>query len=346
MYTNESKVIVWFENQAFHSMTSFLHDFYSSYSSCLLTSSGGPDGQQNCALIARSASPAPGTEHTQRPPLYRIYNHPLPLNDIRISYDTIIQRVADIGISLTILCAFSFIPAGFVVYVVRERITQEKRLQYVCGVRPFLYWFSSFVWDFTYYLIIISLTILVIGAFNSTAYTANSRNFCSLIVLLILFGWSSLPMSYMLSRFFKDTDSAYMIVFCFTLFSGIASCIAVFLLSFLADSNPSIVVTYRFIEKISLLFPSFGLGSGLIELTKNQILSDAYSIFGKNDLYKDPFSFNMLGQKYLSLAVTGVVFFVIIALMELKINLWPFCKPNLEVALFLVFNRSTQFDSE
>ncbi len=321
MYKNQSKVLVWFENQAFHSMPSFLHEFYSQYSRCIKNSNG-----LSCNSI--------NSNEEDGEPLYRIYNHPIALNDERISYDTIVQRIADIGISLTILCAYSFIPAGFVVYIVRERITQEKRLQYVCGVKPFIYWLSSFVWDFVYYLLIISLTIGIIGAFNSTAYSANSRNFGALVVLLVLFGWSSLPMSYMMSRFFHDTGTAYMIVFCFTLFSGIATCVAVFLLSFLSDSNnnnPNILMTYRVLEKLSLLFPSYSLGSGLIELTKNQILADAYSIFGISNIYKDPFSMEMLGQKYISLVITGILFFFIIVLMELNVNLFPCCKPNIDV---------------
>ena len=143
-------------------------------------------------------------------------------------------------------------------------------------------------------------------------------------------------MSYMMSRFFSDTGSAYMIGFCFTLFSGIATCVAVVLLSVLADSNPSVAGTSRVLEKMSLLFPSFSLGSGLIELTKNQILTEAYSIIGQNNIYKDPFSFDMLGQKYLSLALTGILFFIIIAIMETKINFFPFCKPDIEVN-FTVF---------
>ena len=309
MYTNQSKIIVWFENQAYHSMPAFLHQFYAMYTGCIQTSGSS---NESCRLINNNIEP-----------MYRIYNHPISLSDERISMDTIVQKVADIGISLTILCAYSFIPAGFVVYIVRERITQEKRLQYVCGVKPFLYWFSSFIWDFAYYMVIILITIGVISVFGATAYTANARNFTSLIVLLIMFGWASLPMAYMLSRFFSDTGSAYMIVFCFTLFSGIATCVSVFLLSFLADSNTSIMLTYKILEKISLLFPSYSLGSGLIDLTKNQILADAYAIFGIDNIYKDPFSLEMLGQKYISLAVTGVMFFLVIVIMECNINFFP-----------------------
>ena len=283
------------------------------------------NGTQNCHLLSNDPLPTDT-------PLYRIFNHPIPLNQ-RISLDTIVTKVADIGISLTILCAYSFIPAGFAIFIVRERITQEKRLQYVCGIKPIIYWFSTFVWDYFYYLLIMLLTIALIGAFGSTAYTANSANFGSLCLLLVLFGWSSLPMAYMMSRFFSDTGTAYMIVFCFTLFSGIATCVAVFLLGFLSDANSSLKMTYQVIEKFSLLFPSYSLGSGLIELTKNQILTDAYSLFGINNVYINPYSLDMLGPKYISLFITGILFFVVITLMELRVNFFPCFKPSIGVGL-------------
>lgn len=318
MYDNLSKIIVWFDNQALHAAPSFLHEFYSSYTKCAQSGT--------CNLVSNDNSP---NAAPIKP--YRIYNHPISLSDERISYDSIVQKIADIGISLTILCAYAFIPAGFVVYIVREKITQEKRLQYVCGIKPFLYWFSSFIWDFIYYLVIIAITIGVISSFGATAYTANPKNFGSLILLLILFAWSSLPMSYMLSRFFNDVGSAYMMVFCFTLFSGIASCVAVFLLSFISESSSKIKMTYQFLEKFCLIFPSYSLGSGLIEITKNQLFADAYAVFGVNDVYKNPFGLDMLGQKYIGLIITGFLFFIIVAIMESRINFFPCCKPNISV---------------
>ena len=170
--------------------------------------------------------------------------------------------------------------------MVRERTTQEKRLQYVCGVRPLLYWLASFAWDLLYFLLILLLTLAVIAMFGDTAYTSNPRNFAALALLLLLFGWSSLPMAYALSRFFSDTGSAYMIVFCFTLFSGIATCVSVFLLSFIADSKHSLKMLYEFLSLFSMVFPSYSLGSGLIEITKNQIMSDTYAIFGISQPYQ------------------------------------------------------------
>jgi hypothetical protein len=312
MFEQNSKFVVWFQNQAFHAMPSFLHQFYSMYQQCI----NNGNSPSKCNLIEQLEKS--NTNSQPAAANYQIFNHPISLNDDRISYDTIVQKIADIGISLTILCAYAFVPAGFIVYVVRERISQEKRLKYVCGVKPYLYWLSAFIWDFGYYLVIIGITLIVIGSFGVSAYTASTRNFGSLMLLLIMFGWATLPMSYMLGNFFTDSGTAYMIIFCFTLFSGIATCVTVFLLSFMADANPSVKIAYQFLSKFCLLFPSYNLGSGLIELTKNQIMAEAYAKFGITDKYKDPFDMDMLGLKYLALALTGVLFFAIIMLKEIR----------------------------
>lgn len=58
-----------------------------------------------------------------------------------------LQGIADTGIALTILCAFCFVPAGYIIYLIHERVHQEKQLQMICGVGILQYWFSAFIWD-------------------------------------------------------------------------------------------------------------------------------------------------------------------------------------------------------
>ena len=57
------------------------------------------------------------------------------------------QSLADTGIAMTILCAFCFVPAGYTIYLINERKNREKRMQYICGVGIFMYWFAAIVWD-------------------------------------------------------------------------------------------------------------------------------------------------------------------------------------------------------
>jgi ABC-2 family transporter protein len=56
--------------------------------------------------------------------------------------------VADAGISLILLVAFSLVLAGASVYVVNERVSGEKLQQKLCGVGFQTYWGVTFLWDF------------------------------------------------------------------------------------------------------------------------------------------------------------------------------------------------------
>ena len=58
------------------------------------------------------------------------------------------QQVADAGISLILLVAFSLVLAGGSVYLVNERVSGEKLQQYLCGVNYKTYWFVAYLWDF------------------------------------------------------------------------------------------------------------------------------------------------------------------------------------------------------
>jgi ATP-binding cassette subfamily A (ABC1) protein 2 len=50
-------------------------------------------------------------------------------------------------IAIFVIVAMSFVPAGFVVFLVTERSTSSKHLQFVCGLDPFIYWLSNYLWD-------------------------------------------------------------------------------------------------------------------------------------------------------------------------------------------------------
>jgi hypothetical protein len=58
-----------------------------------------------------------------------------------------LQRASHLGTSIVILVALCFIPASFIIYPVQENLNQEKRLQFVYGVGPVLYWLTTIFCD-------------------------------------------------------------------------------------------------------------------------------------------------------------------------------------------------------
>ena len=57
------------------------------------------------------------------------------------------NRVIDVLVAICVVFALSFVPASFVVYLVCERECKAKHLHLVSGVRPYIYWLSTYVWD-------------------------------------------------------------------------------------------------------------------------------------------------------------------------------------------------------
>lgn len=41
----------------------------------------------------------------------------------------------------------SFVPASFVVFLVAEKATKAKHLQFVSGCDPVIYWLANYMWD-------------------------------------------------------------------------------------------------------------------------------------------------------------------------------------------------------
>lgn len=53
----------------------------------------------------------------------------------------------DAVVAICVIFAMSFIPASFVLYLIQERVTTAKHLQFVSGVSPLVYWVANFFWD-------------------------------------------------------------------------------------------------------------------------------------------------------------------------------------------------------
>ncbi|KAJ6658453.1 hypothetical protein lerEdw1_020157 [Lerista edwardsae] len=120
----EDNVKVWFNNKGWHAMVSFLN-------------------------VANNAILRANLPKTKDPEEYGItaINHPLNLTKDQLSEITVLTTSVDAVVSICVIFAMSFIPASFVLYLIQERVTKAKHLQFVSGVTPSVYWFTNFLWD-------------------------------------------------------------------------------------------------------------------------------------------------------------------------------------------------------
>lgn len=72
--------------------------------------------------------------------------------DSRVNHKVslLVSRVTtsvDVLVSICVIFAMSFVPASFVVFLIQERVSKAKHMQFISGVQPLLYWVATFTWD-------------------------------------------------------------------------------------------------------------------------------------------------------------------------------------------------------
>ncbi|TRY62479.1 hypothetical protein DNTS_007141, partial [Danionella cerebrum] len=288
----EKNVKVWFNNKGWHAMAAFMN-------------------VANNAILR--ANLPPGIDLNE----YGItaINHPLNLTKEQLSEVTVLTTSVDAVVGINVIFALSFVPASFVLYLIQERVTQAKHLQFVSGVSPLVYWTANFFWDMINYAISAAMVVGIFIAFDKKCYTSPG-NLQALIALLMLYGWSVTPMMYPMSYVFNVPSTAYVSLSCINLFIGINSSAITFILD-LFDSSEALYKCNQVLKKALLVFPHFCLGRGLIDMAMNQAVMDVYARFGE-DYSLDPFSWNFVGENVTFMAIEGFVYFILNILIQYK----------------------------
>lgn len=241
-------------------------------------------------------------------------NHPMNYTKEQLSEQSLYNRIVDVLVAICVVFALSFVPASFVVYLVTERECKAKHLHLVSGVRPYIYWLSTYLWDLVNYTIPAICCIIIFLAFGEDSYTS-AMNFPPTFLLLLLYGWSITPLMYPASFLFKESSTAYIVLICVNLFIGINTTLITFILEFFYD-DPDLVAVNNILKQAFLIFPHFCLGRGLVDLAKNQFM-DIFQRFGQN-LVRDPFSWDITGRNIMMMIIQGFLFFFVTVLIEYR----------------------------
>nr|XP_056723638.1 phospholipid-transporting ATPase ABCA7 [Euleptes europaea] len=296
---SSDNVKVWFNNKGWHAMVSFVN-------------------VMNNGLL-RASLPA-GLDRSRYGIM--VINHPLNLTKEQLSEAALMATSVDVLVSICVMFALSFVPASFVLFLIEERVSKAKHLQIVSGMKPGVYWLGNFAWDMCNYLVPAVLVVLIFICFQQKSYVSPA-NLPTLILLLLLYGWSITPLMYPASFFFSVPSTAYVALTCINLFIGINGSVATFVLELFTDKKLNDINVI--LKKVFLVFPHFCLGRGLIDMVKNQAMADAFERFGDKH-FISPLSWDLAGKNIFAMAVEGVIFFIFTILVQYKffIHLRPF----------------------
>ncbi|XP_036272663.1 ATP-binding cassette sub-family A member 2 isoform X2 [Pipistrellus kuhlii] len=275
---------VFYNNKGYHSMPTYLNSL-------------------NNAILRANLPKSKG-----HPAAYGITvtNHPMNKTSASLSLDYLLQGT-DVVIAIFIIVAMSFVPASFVVFLVAEKSTKAKHLQFVSGCSPVTYWLANYVWDMLNYLVPATCCIIILFVFDLPAYTSPT-NFPAVLSLFLLYGWSITPIMYPASFWFEVPSSAYVFLIVINLFIGITATVATFLLQ-LFEHDKDLKVVNSYLKSCFLIFPNYNLGHGLMEMAYNEYLNEYYAKIGQFDKMRSPFEWDIVTRGLVAMAVEGFVGF-------------------------------------
>ncbi|KAM9795719.1 phospholipid-transporting ATPase ABCA1 isoform 1-T1 [Syngnathus typhle] len=286
----QNNVKLWFNNKGWHSLVTFVNVLNNG-----LLRAGLQDDSQKASITA--------------------YNHPLNLTKEQLGQIAKMSSSVDLVLSVCVMFAMSFVPASFVLYLIEERASKAKHLQFVSGVQPILYWVATFCWDMLNYTVPAIIVVLIFVGFQPEAYVS-ANNLPALIMLLLFYGWSITPLMYPASFVFTVPSTAYIVLTSVNLFIGINGSIATFVLELFDDEHLNRV--NKVLKKLLLIFPHYCLGRGLIDLAKNQAEADIAQRLGMKQALDYPLRWNLVGKNLFAMGTQGVIFFAFTLMLQYK----------------------------
>ncbi|XP_076998257.1 phospholipid-transporting ATPase ABCA3 isoform X2 [Tamandua tetradactyla] len=194
-----------------------------------------------------------------------VSNFPQPRSALQAAKDQFSEGRKGFDITLNLLFAMAFLASTFSILAVSERAAQAKHVQFVSGVHVANFWLSALLWDLLSFLIPSLLLLGVFRAFDVRAFTRDGHE-ADALLLLVLYGWAIVPLTYLASFLFPGAATAYTRLTIFNLLSGIATFLVVTVMRIPAVKLEELS---RTLDQVFLVLPNHCLGMAVSSFYEN-----------------------------------------------------------------------------
>ncbi|XP_069191601.1 LOW QUALITY PROTEIN: phospholipid-transporting ATPase ABCA3 [Procambarus clarkii] len=250
--------------------------------------------------------------------------------------------------------ALAFLSASFLVFPLQERETKTKQVQVMTGAPVWALWSTTFIWDFATYMISVVLIFICFLALDPHGYFTKGEASGALIVMLVMYGWASIPMAYVFSFPFQTAASGFAVLALVNIVAGQLMTVIVWGLR--AADVAGLTTASDIIYWVTSVIPSFPVSMAFSHVVRVSVHNDKCNQFNEtvtkdlcktlslfaptNDfmeccLYDDPPVCSLYGNKtcfstwsyfrfenpglapdLLTLFVNGIIFLAIIVFLE------------------------------
>uniref|UniRef100_A0A8C2WRM9 ATP binding cassette subfamily A member 3 n=1 Tax=Cyclopterus lumpus TaxID=8103 RepID=A0A8C2WRM9_CYCLU len=232
-------------------------------------------------------------------------------------------------IAINIMYGMASLSSTFALLLVTESSIKSKHVQKVSGVYLSNFWFSALLWDLVNFLLPCLLMLVLFQAFGVKAFVDNNH-LVDVLLLLLLYGWAVVPLMYLLSFLFSNAASAYTRLTIFNMISGTATFLAV---TIMAIPELNLKHMSHLLDKVFLIFPNYCLGMAFSQFYQNyefvsfcpsspwsEVFCNLFNITYQTNYFS--MSEPGVGRFLVALSMQGVVYIVLLFVIELQFLYW------------------------
>ena len=149
----------------------------------------------------------------------KITNHPFPYSNLDALKQTGSIYTLGFQVGYNVAFGMSFLAASFVVFLITERETKSKHLQFVSGLRFPIFWLANYIIDLIFCIIPCFFLLGILLLFKTEDFYRVDMMF----YLMVLFGYYSasvIPFMYLWSYCFTIPASGFTRMAMFNIFTG------------------------------------------------------------------------------------------------------------------------------
>jgi ATP-binding cassette subfamily A (ABC1) protein 3 len=219
--------------------------------------------------------------------------------DFSVRERLVVENVNGIFSAITVALAMCFVPGSYAVFLVKERESKSKHLQFISGVGLVPYWASNFVWDIICFVGVASVMTGIIFAFGNSNFVGD--NFGVIWVDFILFGLSVIPFTYCCSFLFSSHTTSQNVMIMIYLIGGLGMTILSMVLFQFASTRDFNNDYLRFLFR---LHPSFCVADTVFFLSLRTFLG------------RSQWDLTISGYNFIFMSVETVVYSILAIAIE------------------------------
>lgn len=177
----------------------------------------------------------------------------------RAALNTFLKLLA----SFFILVPFSYLPATYAAFSVRERAVQAKLLQLTSGCSPYAYWLAQLSWEMFNHTAVVLLCMAIFALYQMDVLIGTPDKGLGCFLLLEFYGLAVIPLSFVVSFAFTNHSAAQVAIALANFVTGFCLVLA----SYIMGATPATAQLNAQLVNLYRIFPAFLLGEGLLALS-------------------------------------------------------------------------------